>query len=75
MTVRPKVTVPLDEHLIPRAKALARRRGLSLSALIERAFTEQGSVGDRAFSERWRGPFRLADLGDERYPSLAQKYL
>jgi hypothetical protein len=70
-----KVTVTLDERLIPRAKALARRRGVSLSALIERALEEQTPPSDRPFSARWRGKFRPADRADERYRTLAGKYL
>lgn len=70
-----KVTVTLDERLIPRAKALARRRGLSLSALIERALREQAPSDEQPFSTRWRGKFRPADRRDERYRTLARKYL
>jgi len=73
--MRRKVTVTLDERLIPRAKALARRRGLSLSALIERALNEQAPPSDQSFSTRWRGKFHPADRGDERYRTLARKYL
>jgi hypothetical protein len=73
--VKRKVTVTLDERLIPQAKALARRRGLSLSALIERALQEQAPPTERPFSARWRGRFRPADRSDERYRTLARKYL
>lgn len=75
VAVKRKVTVTLDERLIPRAKALARRRGLSLSALIERALNEQAPPSEQSFSRRWRGKFRPADRGGERYRTLARKYL
>lgn len=70
-----KVTVTLDERLIPRAKALARRRGLSLSALIERVLSEQAPPSGQPFSARWRGKFRPAARRDARYRTLARKYL
>jgi antitoxin component of RelBE/YafQ-DinJ toxin-antitoxin module len=73
--VKRKVTITLDERLIPKAKALARRRGLSLSALIERALQQQAPPSDLPFSARWRGRFRPADRADERYRILARKYL
>jgi hypothetical protein len=73
--VKRKVTITLDERLIPRAKALARRRGLSLSALIERALSAHASPGEQPFSVRWRGKFRRADRDEERYRTLARKYL
>lgn len=70
-----KVTVTLDEELIPRAKAVARRRGLSLSALIERALSDEAAGGRPPFSARWRGKFRPAKRADARYRALARKYL
>jgi hypothetical protein len=73
--VKRKVTITLDERLIPKAKALARRRGLSLSALIERALQQQAPSSDQPFSARWHGRFRPAERTDERYRTLARKYL
>jgi post-segregation antitoxin (ccd killing protein) len=70
-----KLTITVDERLIPRAKAAARRRGLSLSALIERALTEQAERSTSTFSSRWRGKFRPDQREDERYRALARKYL
>ncbi len=71
-----KVTITLDEHLIPQAKHLARRRGLSLSALIERALSDAAAAPGATFATRWRGGFRPAERTEEpRYQHLARKYL
>ena len=70
-----KLTVTIDEDLVPRAKRFARSRGLSLSQLIEDTLREMSAEGTESFSGRWRGRFVPAEREDERYPALAKKYL
>lgn len=73
--MKTKLTVTVDEELIPRAKAFARAQGTSLSQLIENALREATDSSERPFSERWRGQF-VATPGDEpRRRALAEKYL
>lgn len=73
--MKTKLTVTVDEKLIPRAKAYARAHGTSLSQLIEDALREATDIRERPFSERWRGKF-VATPGDEpRRRALAEKYL
>ena len=43
--MRKKLTITVDEELVPRAKRFAQSRGVSLSQLIETALREMG-VGD-----------------------------
>lgn len=74
--MKTKVTVSLDEELIPRAKRSARRRGISFSELVEaslRSVTEEREA--TSFSQRWRGKFQPAGGDDERYRALAKRYL
>jgi len=73
--LKTKLTVTIDEDLVPRAKRHARSRGLSLSQLIENALREMGAGDVTSFSQRWRGQFRPAERDDERYRALAKKYL
>jgi Family of unknown function (DUF6364) len=72
--MKAKLTVTLDEELIPKAKRYARSRGISLSQLIETSLrvvtSDQGT-----FSQRWRGRFEPAGRDDERYKALSAKYL
>lgn len=73
--MKAKLTVTIDEHLVPVAKRYAHRRGVSLSALIEEALRDATAGEDaRPFSQRWRGTMSLADLNDERYEALDAKY-
>jgi hypothetical protein len=70
-----KLTLTIDEKLVPKAKRYARAHGLSLSQLIENALREMGANEAGSFSARWRGAFRPAAGDDERHRALAAKYL
>jgi len=74
--MKAKMTVTIDEELIPRAKQHARKKGLSLSELVEtslRIVTEERE--ETSFSQRWRGKFQAAGRDDERFRALAKRYL
>ena len=73
--MKAKLTVTIDETLLPRAKKYARSQGLSLSRLIEDMLKEMSSRKGSSFSQRWRGRFQAAERDDGRYKSLARKYL
>ena len=70
-----KLTITIDEELIPRAKRRARARGVSLSQLIEDALRAASAEEGPSFAHRWRGRFRAAARRDPRYRALARKYL
>lgn len=72
--MKKKLTITVDEALLPRAKRYARARGVSLSSIIEESLRDL--AGDEAsFVERWHGRFEPAHRDDERYHALAEKYL
>ena len=73
--MKAKLTVTIDEDLIPKAKEQARSQGLSLSDLIERALRGLTLEKRQSFSARWRGGFKAARRKDDRYKALAEKYL
>jgi hypothetical protein len=73
--VKAKLTVTIDERLLPKAKQYARSRGLSLSQLIENALREMGANAAGSFASRWRGKFSLAGRDDEGYRALSKKHL
>lgn len=72
--MKAKLTVTIEEDLVPRAKRFAKERGVSLSALIEGALREMTGPDEGAFSERWRGRMKLADRDDDRFRALIEKY-
>ena len=73
--MRTKLTITIDQQLLPRAKRYARSRGLSLSRVIENALREMGADSTASFSQRWRGKFLPARRDDLRYRALAKKYM
>jgi hypothetical protein len=74
--MKAKLTVTVEEELIPEAKRYAHSRGTSLSQLIEGSLREMMAGSRPSFSQRWRGQFRAAEReDDERYNALAKKYL
>ena len=72
--MKTKLTVTIDEELLPKAKEHARSLGVSLSQLIEQALREMSEAETPAFSERWRGKLRPSNRRDERYRHLSEKY-
>ncbi len=73
--MKTKLTLTIDDELVPKAKRYARSRGLSLSQLIERTLSSLSSGDAASFSTRWRGKFTPARRADRRYRALAKKYL
>jgi hypothetical protein len=74
--MKTKLTVTVDEEILPRAKEAAAARGKSLSQLVEDMLRELAAERTPSFSERWRGKFRPAEKkGDPLYEALAEKYL
>ena len=73
--MKTKLTVTIDEELIPRAKDYARSKGVSLSQVIEGALRELAAADRPSFAEKWRGKLRAARRDDDRYRRLAEKYL
>jgi hypothetical protein len=76
MRMRTKLTVTVDARLLPEAKRYARRKGTSLSRIIEQALRQAALSESPSFSDRWMGRFEPAQrIGDPRYEALAKKYL
>ena len=70
-----KLTITVDPEIVVAAKRHARSRGMSLSAMIERALRDEMAGGEASFASRWRGRFKAAARNDPRYDALARKYL
>jgi hypothetical protein len=75
ISMKAKLTITVDEELIPEAKRYARSRGKSLSQLVEDGLREAMADRGDGFARRWRGRFRAADGEDARFARLSKKYL
>jgi len=73
--MKTKLTLSIDEELLPKAKAAARKKGRSLSELVEDALRELSAPPSKSIVDEWRGAFEPAERQDERYKYLAEKYL
>lgn len=71
--MKAKLTVTIDEELMPRAKRYARGQGMSLSALIERDL-KRDIGGETRFTERWHGKLAPAKKDEDRYRRLMGKH-
>lgn len=73
-----RVTLTVDPKVAHRAKDVARRQGMSLSALVEKLLAEASGSLKReersSFSERWKGKMQLKVPADERGARLREKY-
>ncbi|WP_447970501.1 DUF6364 family protein [Nitrospira sp. M1] len=70
-----KLTVTIDEEVLPKAKQYARSQGISLSQLIETTLKKISSKVQESFAQRWHGKFQAAGRNDDRYTRLIKKYL
>lgn len=77
MASKRKLTLSIDEDVIERAKALARRWNTSVSALVEerlRGLTEPRPAGDAPLVARLRGVLPEGADRDEHRRHLEEKY-
>ncbi len=70
-----KLTITIDEELLPVAKQYARSRGVSPSSLIKSSVRVMAAEHTPSFASRWRGRLQQAGRDDARYEILARKYL
>ncbi len=78
MRMKTRVTLTVDPKVSHRAKDVARRQGISLSALVEKLLAEASGPIQKehrtTFSRRWKGQMQLTDQTDERTARLRAKY-
>lgn len=73
--MKTQITLALDEELLPKAERAAAERGLSLSEFVESSLRLVTEPPGESFSRRWRGKFQPANEDDQRYRSLAKRFL
>jgi hypothetical protein len=73
--MKTKLTLTIDEDLVPQAKRYAEARRDSLSGVVERALRNLTDKKEISFSKRWRGKFKPSRRASSRYKTLARRYL
>ncbi len=83
MNMKQRQTFTLSPEVSNRAKQYARRKGRSLSSLVEELLREKTGVPaisngsgseSRSFSQRWAGKGTVSTRNDERSRRLRGKY-
>lgn len=72
--MKTKLTLTLEEDLIPLAKKLAKEKGSSLSNLIEESLQNLIAESMPSFSKKWRGTFSINRNIDTRRSYLSKRY-
>lgn len=81
LRMKTKLTLSVSAKSVQKAKAVARRRGVPLSRLVEEHFDRLASSDVRkdsdAFFTRWQGAFKInpAALKDERVAAIMAKHV
>lgn len=81
LRMKTKLTLSVSSKSVQRAKAIARRRGVPLSRLVEEHFDRlapaDGKLASDAFFSRWQGSLKLdpAALADERAAAILAKHV
>ena len=73
--MKAKLTLTIDEDLIPQAKRYAETRNDSLSGLVEKALRDLTRTKQIPFSKRWAGKFQASRRASTRYKTLSRRYL
>lgn len=79
--MKTKLTLSVSAKSVQRAKAVARRRGVPLSRLVEEHFDRlapaSGKHDSEAFFARWQGAFKInpTALKDERVAAIMAKHV
>ena len=72
--MKTKLNLTIDEDLVPKTKAFARKKGMSVSELVEeylKKITDQPSL---SFSEKWCGKFTISEKKRPRFEKLKDRY-
>jgi hypothetical protein len=72
--MKTKLNLTIDEKLIPRSKAYARKHGKTVSELVEELLREVTDKSNTLFSKKWRGRFKAVDKKDQRFEKLKERY-
>lgn len=75
--MKTKMTLSIEDDLVPKIKNYAQLLNTSVSQLVEDMFRHRvvKKPTTTPFSQKWRGHFKLAHHRGPRYQALKKKYL
>lgn len=72
--MKAKLTITMDEELIPKAKRYAKQHGYSLSHLLEKSIQSIVCRPEQRISEKWQGRLSITDKKTTRFENLSKRY-
>ena len=72
--MRTKLNLTIDSKLVPKTKLYAKRKGKSVSQLVENMLRNLIDEDKTSFAKKWRGSLKVSHLEDERTKRLKNKY-
>ncbi|MDZ7764753.1 MAG: DUF6364 family protein [Melioribacteraceae bacterium] len=72
--MKTKINLTIKSKLIPRSKEYAKKKGKSVSQLVEELLERALKQDETKFSERWLGKIKVSDKKDERLDYLKKRY-
>ena len=73
--MKTKLTLTIDKELVPRFKKYARKKGISVSKLVENSLRELTIDDTTVFTKKWKGKFKTEKREESRYKKLEKRYL
>lgn len=72
--MKTKLNLTIKSNLIPRSKQYAKKKGKSVSQLVEELLEEAIEQDKMNFAEKWLGKFDAGDKKDGRLEYLKNRY-
>ncbi len=72
--MKTKLNLTIDSELVPRSKIFAKRRGKSVSELVEELLKKVISDENKSFTSKWIGRLTISQNEDVRTKYLKDRY-
>jgi len=72
--VKTKLNLTINSKLIPRSKLFAKKKGKSVSQLVEELLEKELEKDKINFTDKWLGELNLIEGEDARFKYLKERY-
>ena len=72
--MKTKLNLTIEKELVRNSKEYARKKGISVSKLIETLLKENINESDTSFVKKWQGKFKIDSKEEDRYKKLEERY-
>lgn len=72
--MKTKLNLTINSKLIPRSKLFAKKKGISVSQLVEELLEKTLEQDKNNFTDKWLGELNLTEGEDTRFKYLKERY-